>query len=285
MTVPSRVPSRAMPSVISRVWPTAWECQAVRAPGVKWTQPQAIRDGSGLRTWMASMYTSPVNHSAGAFLVGCFGSMSSCLSPYGRLGCRRKPAWRRSWPTWPGPAGVERQVGDRLDQLGLGDAVLPGQAQVVGELLGVPARGQRGDSDQAAVPRRQLRARSQTWPNSVSSVKLTRRGGEVAEHFRRAGRLFLWAGVGMVGHVCPSLIQEGVPDQCADDGRGQGNRGGDQQADPQAVQERCPAGQQRPEHRDRQRAADLPAGIEDAARYPGLAGGNARAAAAPSPAA
>lgn len=50
MTMPSRVPSSAVPSVISRVWPTAWECQAVRAPGVKWTQPQAIRDGSGLRT-------------------------------------------------------------------------------------------------------------------------------------------------------------------------------------------------------------------------------------------
>ncbi|HEX6526034.1 MAG TPA: hypothetical protein VF070_39380 [Streptosporangiaceae bacterium] len=35
----------------------------------------AILDGSALRTWMASMYTSPMNHSAGAFLVGCFGSM------------------------------------------------------------------------------------------------------------------------------------------------------------------------------------------------------------------
>jgi hypothetical protein len=55
MTVPSRVPSRAMPSVMYSVWPTAWECQAVRAAGVKWTQPHASRDGSSLRTWIASM--------------------------------------------------------------------------------------------------------------------------------------------------------------------------------------------------------------------------------------
>jgi hypothetical protein len=62
-------------SVIRRVWPTAWECQAVRAPGVKCTQPQAIRDGSALRPRMASMYTSPVNHAEGPFLVAALGSM------------------------------------------------------------------------------------------------------------------------------------------------------------------------------------------------------------------
>jgi hypothetical protein len=55
MTFPSRVLSRAILSVTYRVWPTAWECHAVRAPGVKCTQPHAIRDGSSLRTWIASM--------------------------------------------------------------------------------------------------------------------------------------------------------------------------------------------------------------------------------------
>src|SRR3954447_8344233 len=56
------------------------------------------------------------------------------------------------------PARVERQVGDRLDQLVLGRAVVLRELQVVGELLSVPAGGERRDRDEAAVARRQLRA-------------------------------------------------------------------------------------------------------------------------------
>lgn len=45
-TVPSRVPIRAMPATTWRVWPTAWWCQAVWAPGEKRTMLARIRDGS-----------------------------------------------------------------------------------------------------------------------------------------------------------------------------------------------------------------------------------------------
>jgi hypothetical protein len=43
--------------------------------GVKCTQAAAIREGSGFRTWIGSMYTSPVNRSWGPFQVGTVGSM------------------------------------------------------------------------------------------------------------------------------------------------------------------------------------------------------------------
>jgi hypothetical protein len=49
------------------------------------------------------------------------------------------------------PAGVERQVHDRLLQFGLGEAVLLGEAQMIPELLKA-ARGDQGrDRDQAPV--------------------------------------------------------------------------------------------------------------------------------------
>src|SRR4051812_7530392 len=53
----------------------------------------------------------------------------------------------------PGPAGVEGQVCDRFDEFFLGGAVLLGQAEVVDELLGVAARGEGGDGDEAAFLR------------------------------------------------------------------------------------------------------------------------------------
>ncbi len=62
-------------------------------------------------------------------------------------------------------------------KLGLGDAVLPGQVQVESELLVFPAVARavtvtrlrsRGDSSR----------RVHTWPNSVSSVTLTRAGAK-----------------------------------------------------------------------------------------------------------
>src|SRR3954452_1024469 len=57
-----------MPSVMYRVWPRGWVCQAVRAPGVKrtWAQPTADWS-SGLR--MPSMWTVPVNQSLGPVAV------------------------------------------------------------------------------------------------------------------------------------------------------------------------------------------------------------------------
>jgi hypothetical protein len=86
---------------MSSVCPTAWECQAVRAPGVKCTQPQASRDGSTLRAWMASMYTSPVNHAAGPFTVGGFGSMfmTDVSLRAGPLGLRSQPLRNTSLAT------------------------------------------------------------------------------------------------------------------------------------------------------------------------------------------
>src|SRR4051812_16663696 len=77
-TVPSRVPISAMPDTTCRVWPTAWECQLVRAPGEKRTRLARIRDGAWPAT-MTSHHTSPVNQSAGALLLGC-GLMNSMVS-------------------------------------------------------------------------------------------------------------------------------------------------------------------------------------------------------------
>src|SRR5256885_13890875 len=56
------------------------------------------------------------------------------------------------------PAGVERRVGDRFDELGLGEPVVFRVLQVEAELLGVPAGDQCSDGDQTAVARRELRA-------------------------------------------------------------------------------------------------------------------------------
>jgi hypothetical protein len=36
---------RPTPSVTKIVWPSGWVCQAVRAPGVKWTFAAAVRQG------------------------------------------------------------------------------------------------------------------------------------------------------------------------------------------------------------------------------------------------
>jgi hypothetical protein len=58
-------------SVTCRVWPTAWQCQAVRAPGAKRTTFTRIREGSS--PLMRSNQTSPVNISAGPFVLGCLG--------------------------------------------------------------------------------------------------------------------------------------------------------------------------------------------------------------------
>src|SRR5438132_6000266 len=64
------------------VWPFGCVCQAVRAPGLKWTLLALTRDASdGIAT--ASMWTEPVNHSRGpgtvsiVFLVICIAVLLS----------------------------------------------------------------------------------------------------------------------------------------------------------------------------------------------------------------
>src|SRR5205823_14992080 len=65
---PPRRWARPMPSVTQIVWPFGCLCHAVRAPGVKWTLPALILNGSdGAAT--ASMYTAPVNQSLGPGFV------------------------------------------------------------------------------------------------------------------------------------------------------------------------------------------------------------------------
>jgi hypothetical protein len=50
------------------VWPLGWVCNAVRAPGVKWTLHAVRREVTdGAAT--ASMKTSPVNHALGPGVV------------------------------------------------------------------------------------------------------------------------------------------------------------------------------------------------------------------------
>src|SRR3954452_23485404 len=96
------------------------------------------------------------------------------------------------------PARVERQVGDRLDQLLLGRAVVLRELPVEGELLGVPAGGQRGDRDEAAFLRRQLRALPRLTEEHVVG-EVHQRGGEVAEHALGARGL---GALGVLDVVC-----------------------------------------------------------------------------------
>src|SRR3954468_12861161 len=46
-TGPPRGWQSPTPSVTQIVWPSGWVCQAVRAPGVKWTLAACRRDGAG----------------------------------------------------------------------------------------------------------------------------------------------------------------------------------------------------------------------------------------------
>src|SRR5258708_30048778 len=79
MTPPPRDWISPIPSVTCRVCPSACECHALRAPGAKRTTFTRIREGSVPRA-MTSYQASPVNVSAGAFAVGCFGRISTlCL--------------------------------------------------------------------------------------------------------------------------------------------------------------------------------------------------------------
>src|SRR6266567_57028 len=189
ITCPSRVPSKAMPSVMCRVCPWAWECQAVRAPGVKCTQETIIVDGAARRGLIESTYTSPVNNSAGAFAVGFFSSIFIAyllVLQGGSVGGEDALSGGHRGHGL-GPAGVEGQVGDGLDQLGLGVAVLPGQTQVIHKLVGVPRGGQRGDGDQAALLQREARA-GPDLPEQHVVGEPDQRGSEVGQRVARPFR-------------------------------------------------------------------------------------------------
>src|SRR6266508_1662671 len=86
MTPPPRDWTRPRPSVTCSVWPAAWRCQALRAPGAKRTTLTRMREGSSPLA-MTSYQASPVNVSAGALTVGRLAriSMVSSLSMCGGL--------------------------------------------------------------------------------------------------------------------------------------------------------------------------------------------------------
>src|SRR5580658_2909014 len=77
-TSPPRAWTSPIPSVTCRVCPRAWQCHALRAPGANRTTLTRIRDGSSPRA-MTSNQASPVNVSAGALTLGCFGLISNFL--------------------------------------------------------------------------------------------------------------------------------------------------------------------------------------------------------------
>src|SRR3954467_15964079 len=103
------------------------------------------------------------------------------------------------------PAGVERQVCDRFDQLVFGGAVVLRVLQVEGELLGVPAGDQSRDRNEAAVAWRELRSLPHLAEhNVVGEVHECWR--EVAEHYFGARRFTVCGGV---GHCGPSIVGSG----------------------------------------------------------------------------
>jgi hypothetical protein len=143
---------------------------ALAAAGLRYTQ---MYNSARCCPSRAALLTGVHPHQAGIGWM-TFGGLAGSSPPgtWRPCGWRSTPPRSTEWTrasAWSlttcgpagfsGPSGVESQVGDRLGHLGPGDAILPGQAQVKGQLLGVPRRGQRGDGDQAAVPGRQLRPR------------------------------------------------------------------------------------------------------------------------------
>src|SRR3954452_20889712 len=119
---------RPTPSVTKIVWPWGWVCQAVRAPGVKWTSAAANVDvPAGAAT--ASMYTSPVNQSPGPFWVSmllwviCMCGFLSLAPP-----CRRRQG--RALPPRVGRVDVgagRDELVDAVEQRGVDDDVCGGE--------------------------------------------------------------------------------------------------------------------------------------------------------------
>src|SRR6266581_4021021 len=106
----------------------------------------------------------------------------------------------RAWP-----AGVERQVGDRFDQLILCHAVFQRQGEVRSKLIGAIHCDERAHCRQAAIPSRQPRTRPHIAKQHVVS-ELGQFGGDVAEH--SLGRRGLHIGADELFHdFSPMLAQ------------------------------------------------------------------------------
>ena len=69
-----------------------------------------------------------------------------------------------------GPTGVERQLGDNLAGLRLGQTVIHGPVEVVGDLFDLAGRDQSADGDQAPVPWRKTRAEPEVAEQNVGGV-------------------------------------------------------------------------------------------------------------------
>src|SRR5215207_4273433 len=83
------------------VWPSGWVCQAVSAPGVKWTRLACARAGADAGA-TASMKTSPVNQSPGPLAVSMLLLVISMGVPPVRWSSRQSSA----------AAGLVTEAGD-----------------------------------------------------------------------------------------------------------------------------------------------------------------------------
>src|SRR6266480_3996220 len=92
------------------------------------------------------------------------------------------------------PAGVKGEMGDRFDELFLAVAVLLGVVEVEHELVGVAARGERSDGDEAALLGRKLGALPDLAEEDVVSEP-DESGGEVTEQALRARRFLVFSRV------------------------------------------------------------------------------------------
>src|SRR4051812_40632696 len=110
-----------------------------------------------------------------------------------------------------GPAGVEGEVDDGLDQLGLAQAVLLGQAQVADELLSAAGGHKRGDRDQGPVTASELGTRPDVTEQNIVG-ELSELGRDVADEALRG------AGLGGRAHRAP-IRRRGVNSEGRSGGR------------------------------------------------------------------
>lgn len=155
--LPPGLPSKAMPSMMCKVWPRRWKCQSER---------ERARTAQGLGgpgrpccpVWIRSIHKSPVKVSAGPLVVGGGGKISMVsgfswwpcvqrlvglfLSDLLELGDRAHGVR---------PARAKREVGDGVHELVPGQAVSQRPLQVRAELVSAVQRDQGRNRDQAAV--------------------------------------------------------------------------------------------------------------------------------------
>src|SRR5438309_6017602 len=176
-TSPGRISSMGPPSICTRptptvtisVCPSGCVCHALRAPGSNVTYaPDARVDSFAWKS--GSMRTDPVKYSVGPFCEGCVPTRAmerettvdaatmfiSVLSILASL-LREQLFGARCGRHRARPPGVEREVGDELDELFLRHAVLDRSGEVEVHLLCLAGRDERRAGDQAAVALRELR--------------------------------------------------------------------------------------------------------------------------------